>query len=116
MSTGTLKYKATERYSFGWTDPRMLGFGERFEDIHVVVVDHFARDMTDEQLKAAWLLAYGNRPVSFFELKQKWAQDETGDDLRVAQETHMRGLLLSQYDFSSINTIYVLKDKLDASN
>jgi hypothetical protein len=111
-----MTYKAKDRYTFGWNDPRAVDLAERFEEIRLIFVDHFARDMTNDQLKAAWILAYGDRPISFYELKRRWAQDETGDDMRVAQETHFRGLLLSQYDFASITDIYVLKDKLNASN
>lgn len=116
MSTGTMKYKATGRYEFGWTDPRTTIFVSRFEELKTVVVGHFARDMTNDQLKAAWLLLYGDRPITFYELKSKWGEDETGDDMRVAQETHLRGLLLDQYDIANDQTIYVLKDKLNASS
>jgi hypothetical protein len=116
MNTTTMKYKATNRYDFGWTDPRVLNWSEKFEDIQTIVINHFARDMTDDQLKASWILVYGDRPISFHEIKQKWAEDETGDTMRVAQETHRRGLLLSQHDFNSINNIYILKDKLHASS
>jgi len=112
----TVKYKAKDRYTFGWNDPRAVSLAGRFEDIRIIFVDHFARDMTNDQLKAAWILAYGDRPITFYELKRRWETDETGDDMRVAQETHLRGLLLSQHDFSSITDIYVLKDKLNASS
>ena len=112
----TMTYKAKDRYTFGWNDPRSVSLAERFEDIRIVLIEHFACDMTDEQLKAAWILTYGDRPISFYELKRKWERDETGDDMRVAQETHMRGLLLSQHDFSSLTEIYILKDKLNASS
>lgn len=112
----TLKYKMSTRYSFGATDPRVFNWSERFEDLRTIVHGHYARDMTNDQLKAAWILVYGDRPISFHEIKQKWTEDETGDTMRVAQETHMRGLLLSQHDFSSMNEIYILKDKLNASS
>jgi hypothetical protein len=123
MTNGTLKYKATGRYEMGWTDPRgifgasrILGFIERFEELPTVVIDHFARDMTDDQLKAAWLLEYGDRPISFYELTNKWQRNESDDAMRIAQETHRRGLLLGQHDFSFSSTIYILKDKLHASS
>lgn len=112
----TMTYKASGRYSFGWNDPRMLRHMQSFEEIPTVVMGHYARDMTNDQLKAAWVLVYGDRPISFHELKEKWAEDETGDTMRVAQETHLRELLLGQHDFSSYSTIYILKDKLDASS
>ena len=116
MSDTTVKYKSTGRYDFGWIDPRMMTFADRFEDVKTIVYLHYAQDMTDEQLKAAWILVYGGRPVTFHEIKQKWALDEIGDDMRVAQETHLRGLLLSQHDFASDNDIYILKDKFHASS
>jgi len=112
----TMTYKASGRYQFGWTYPRIMAFAYRFEDVKILVVPHFAQDMTDEQLKAAWLLVYGDRPITFHEIKQKWSEDETGDTMRVAQEAHMRNLLLTQHDFNSYTNIYVLKDKLNASN
>jgi len=116
MSTATMKYKATGRYEFGWSDPRSMDYTMRFEDIKTTVVGHFARDMTNDQLKAAWLLLYGDQPITFHSLRKKWGMDETGDDMRVAQETHARGLLLSESDISSYTQIYVLKDKLNASS
>ena len=116
VSDTTVKYKATGRYNFNWIDPRMMTFADRFEDVKTILHPHYAQDMTDEQLKAAWILVYGDRPVTFNEIKQKWALDEIGDDMRVAQETHLRGLLLSQHDFASIYNIYILKDKLHASS
>lgn len=116
MSTDTLKYKATGRYRSGWTDPRSMDYTMRFEDLETVVIGHFARSMTNDQLKAAWLLLYGDRPISFHSLRKKWEMDETGDNIRVAQETHLRGLLLSESDVASYTQIYVLKDKLNASS
>ena len=119
----TMKYKMRDRYSFGYADPRgvfgsatTIAYAARFGVLPTVVMGHYARDMTNDQLKAAWVLVYGDRPVTFEEIKRKWAEDETGDDMRVAQETHLRGLLLSQHDFASFTDIYVLKEKLDASN
>lgn len=112
----TMTYKAKDRYAFGWNDPREMRHANRFEDIRIILIDHFACDMTNDQLKAAWILTYGDRPISFFELKREWERDETGDDLRVAQETHSRGLLLAQHDFSNVSNIYILKDKLNASS
>lgn len=114
--TPNVKYKMRDRYDFGWNDPRTLRFAEKFEELKIVFVDHYAQKMTTDQLKAAWLLEYGDRPITFHELKQKWATDETGDMMQIAQELHARGMLLSQHDFSSISEIYVLKEKLDASS
>jgi hypothetical protein len=112
----TVKYKASGRYQFGWNDPREMKWSDKFEDLRTVVHGHYARDMTNDQLKAAWILVYGDRPISFHELKQKWSEDETGDTMRVAQETHMRGLLRSEHNFDNISNIYILKDKLNASS
>jgi hypothetical protein len=112
----TMTYKASGRYQFGWNDPRAQDFTEKFEDVKVLVHGHFAQGMTSDQLKAAWILVYGDRPITFYEIRKKWAEDETGDAMRVAQETHLRGLLISQHDFNSYANIYILKDKLNASN
>lgn len=116
MSTGTMKYKATGRYDFGWIHPRADDYTTRFEELKTVVVGHFARSMTNDQLRAAWLLMYGDQPISFYRLRCKWEKDKTGDDMRVAQETHARGLLLSESDINTYTQLYVLKDKLNASS
>lgn len=112
----TMTYKAQGRYQFGWNDPRARNFTTCFEEIQGMAYPHFASDMTCEQLKAAWLLMFGDRPVNFEEVKRKWDADPSGDDMRVSQEVHLRGLLASQHDFASYTNIYVLKDKLNASN
>lgn len=112
MSTGTMKYKAKERYSFGYTDPRGVfgstlgssGFGEIS-----MISDHFSRGMTADQLKAAWLIQFGDRPVSYAEIRG--LEDE--DIFRIGQELYHRMMLLEQKDFSSYSNIYVLKDKLE---
>jgi hypothetical protein len=116
MSTDTLRYKAKERYQFGWADPKEQNWATRFEDLKTTVIGHFARSMTNDQLKAAWILEYGDRPITFHELKEKWIQDESGDARCIAQETHYRELLIAEKDFSSNFTIYAIKDKLNASN
>ena len=114
MSTGTMKYKATGRYDFGWSDPRTMAFISRFEELKTVVMGHYSREMTNDALRAAWILEYGDRPITFYELKSKWGTAETGNDMMcTAQETHYRKLLLDQYDIANDQTVYVLKDKLE---
>lgn len=90
-----------------------MDYTTRFEEIPTVQIGHFSRAMTNDQLKAAWLLVYGNSPITFLALRRKWKMDEIGDDMRVAQETHARGLLLSESDINSYTQVYVLKDKLE---
>ena len=113
MSAGTMKFKTAGRYDFGWTDPRTMAFISRFEDLKTVVMGHYSREMTNDALRAAWILEYGDRPITFHELKEKWAQDESGDARCIAQETHYRKLLLDQYDYNQIHVVYVLKNKLE---
>jgi hypothetical protein len=109
-----MTFKTKERYAFGWADPRAFTMAVRFEEIATMVFPHYASDMTDDQLRAAWLLVYGEAPVTFVSIRDKWYDDV--DTMRVAQETHARGLLISQADFASFSDIYVLKDKLNASS
>lgn len=110
----TLKYKMSSRYSFGWSDPRVMSVASSFDEIANMEFPHYASTMSNDGLKAAWLLEYGDRPITFFEIRDKWVDNK--DAMRIAQETHMRGLLLEQPDFASYSTIYVLKDKLNASS
>ena len=117
MNTGTMKYKSTGKYEFGWSDPRAVRKAASFKDLVYPLDMHFCVEMTDDQLKAAWLLHYGDRPITFIEISRRSDSIEGGvDELRIALEAHSRGLLISQHDFSSFSEIYVLKDKLNASS
>lgn len=108
----TVKYKATERYQFGWSDPRMAHIGTQGFGEVPMVSDHFSRGMTADQLKAAWLIVFGSRPVTFMELRTA----EDPDIFYIGQELYRRMMLLEQKDFTAFTNIYVLKDKLNASN
>lgn len=66
-----LKYKATERYSFGWTDPRTIN-PSTFAPIRLADVDPIINGEFElwslEQLRNAWLVRFGSGEVSYEEI------------------------------------------------
>ena len=66
-----LKYKATERYSHGWTDPRttdpstFLTVG--LADVDPLLNDEF-KSWSVEQLRNAWLVRFGSDMVGYKEI------------------------------------------------
>lgn len=77
----TLKYKATERYSTGWTDPRGLFGSERNLPNIFTVSLSIGRQMVDvdtEVLRNLWLATFGDVPVSHDALRE---HHETEDDI-----------------------------------
>jgi len=110
-SNGTFKYKMTGRYAFGYSDPRILygssstaawGFSPNAEHMQT---EHYAIDMTDEQLRSAWLLLFGSDPISFNAIGER----SDGDDFRIAYEAYRRGLLHEENNINSYSRYYVLK-------
>mgnify|MGYP003335732530 CR=1 FL=1 len=51
--------------------------------------DHFSVNMTDDQLIAAWLITFGDRPVSIFEIRRGDA-----DAHKMWTTMNIRGLLV----------------------
>lgn len=64
----TLKYKATERYSMGWTDPRgVLGTGPQVDELRygltlMSLAEPFA-DVPTSTLRNLWMARWGSRAV-----------------------------------------------------
>lgn len=111
QSSGTLKFKMAGRYAFGYSDPRILygsssspmwSFSDYAKAQHEA---HFASDMTDEQLKAAWLLLFGSDPISFIAIGAR----NDDDDFRIAYEAFKRGLLHEENNINSYSRYYALK-------
>lgn len=69
--TNTLKYKATERYSTGWTDPRVVVGGLKLHGIE----NQELVSWTLEQLRNAWLVRFGTGWVQFKELSDNPDKD-----------------------------------------
>jgi hypothetical protein len=87
----TLKYKATERYAFGWTDPRGIfgngGLIKMDNDTRFAATEF--KDTPTEVLRNLWLIKFGSRHVAIDVL-----QPLNGDDIiQVGQELANRKLL-----------------------
>ena len=99
----TVAYKVSGRYAFGWSDPRAGVPPISLKDMPMPVVKHFAHDMTTEQLRAAWTLAYGDRAVSTDTLSQD------PDMLCIGQTLYQRGQLIEQRRLETYSHCYALK-------
>lgn len=89
----TLKYKASERYGLGWTDPRMPSFEKTgFEDVSTDV------------LKNLWLVTFQGPSTESLSVK--------GDMGKVAQELVRRKIVETQLNdnFDTARFCYVLKE------
>jgi len=66
-----IKYNATERYSFGWTDPR-LTVPTKFAPVRLADVDPIINEEFEswsvENLRNAWLVRFGSNMVSYEEI------------------------------------------------
>jgi len=98
----TLKYKASERYGFGWADPRGA-LDSRMPDIE----DTGFEDVSTDILKNLWLVSFQGPAVL--------SKDVEGDMLKVFQELHRRGFVERQFtktfDNDDVSYYYVLKEK-----
>ena len=84
----------TERYKYGWSDPRMPSFEKTgFEDVSTAV------------LKNLWLVAFQGPSTESLSIK--------GDMGKIAQELVRRKILDTQLndDFEVARFCYVLKEK-----
>lgn len=73
------------------------------EQAATVNVDHYSWDMSDEQLRAAWLLLFGSEAVPLMKLV------EEEDNFRLAQTLAARKLLESTHSFTHVAEFYKLK-------
>jgi len=89
----TIRYKASERYGLGWTDPRMPNIGSTgFEDVPTDV------------LKNLWLVAFQGPSTESLSVK--------GDMGKVVQELVRRKIVETQLNdnFDTARFCYVLKE------
>lgn len=80
------------------------------EQAPTVNVDHYSWDMSDEQLRAAWVLLFGSEAVSLMKL----VEDE--DNFRLAQTLAARKLLEPTHSFTHVAEFYKLKSESDGNN
>ena len=111
QSSETLKYKMAGRYAFGYSDPRVM-FGSSsapmwsFSDYAKTLdASHYSSNMTDEQLRAAWLLLFGSEPISFVAIGAKG----DSDDFRIAYEAYKRGMIDEENNINTYTRYYTLK-------
>lgn len=112
-SSETVKYKASNRYSFGYTDPRgvwgassfpITGFKEAKQ--HLEIKPHYAQQMTDEQIRAAWLLLFGSDPIAYTRI----GADGDEDNWNIAYEAFVRGLVHEEFSHNAFAHFYKLKN------
>lgn len=89
----TLKYKATERYSIGVTDPRMPNFGDPEPplELHMHINTGF-EDVPTETLRNLWMVRFGARNVTLNDIYEI----RFDDIAKVAQELANRKLVRHQ--------------------
>ena len=65
--------------------------------------NHFAKSLTTEQLRAAWLLEYGDRMVPLHDLS------ENEDMYNIGRQLYARGQLYEEKRFDADSQCYYLK-------
>jgi hypothetical protein len=87
----TLKYKATERYAMGWTDPRMMAnFGNLKTTLDLnMPINVGLGDVPTETLLNLWMVKFGARNVTLDDMYQL----RFDDIAKVAQELANRKLI-----------------------
>lgn len=86
----TLKYKATERYAMGWSDPRGASMLGKI-DLNGGKPTGLTETPT-EVLRDLWMVQFGSRAVTHSVMYEARARDET----HVAQELENRRLVTQQ--------------------
>ena len=97
----------THRYHFGWSDPRgaYQDYSARgFEHIRIVN-PNFATDMTNEQLRAAWIIYFGTGELRFEDFQKR-----EPDEFCVAMECWRRGIIGRLIKHNWETELYGLKD------
>jgi len=90
----TLKYKTTERYSMGWTDPRGLTQRPSFRRGSLLRVHGIAtafKHTSTETLRNLWLARWGQRAATADEVHAAYA--EADGVMEVLQELYNRDLM-----------------------
>lgn len=108
-------YKITERYSFGWTDPRAM-FGSRDDRrFRRIEVDYVVRTSLEtvptETLCNLWFVRWGQKAVNAEDVLEFDAGDST---VEVMQELANRGLVslqtLQNFEALEEKHYYVLRN------
>ena len=107
----TLKYKATERYSFGWTDPRGVMQMPRSLLREPGTIPTQLQGVLTSVLRNLWLAKWGQRAADAQEVYAAYA---AGDGiLDVMHELNNRNLITYQtvdnVDTMTLQNYYVLK-------
>jgi len=109
----TLKYKATERYAMGWSDPRVVFKNRDFSVDTLHPPGHVTTDYTDvptETLRDLWIVRFGSRAVSMsvmYELRHEQIAEvaqELMNRHQIREEKTMR------HDVDEISYYYVLEN------
>jgi len=108
----TMKYKATERYAMGWSDPRG---GNMLGKIHLNGGNPTGLIETPtEILRDLWMVQFGSRAVTHDDM---WNAGDRGE-ANVAQELANRSLVeqrkVSRMDMEKPMYYYVLTERADA--
>ena len=118
----TLKYKATERYSVGWTDPR-ASFGQSNGEMYFPCIDTEGgvptefTDATTETLRDLWMVRWGKRAVDHVALRD--AEKNEDPIIGSMQELANRHLvtfeMVEHVDRAERDYYYVLKREANAN-
>ena len=100
----------SSRYVFGWSDPRgvysSVRYPTRFEHLPMMLTaPNFATDMTNEQLRAAWIIYFGTEEIRFEDM-----QKGDPDEFSVAIECWRRGIIGRLIKHNWETELYGLKD------
>lgn len=112
----TLKYKATERYSVGWTDARVMATSviKTTLELHIHM-NTGLDDVPTETLRNLWMVKFGSRGVKLSDMYEH----RFDDIIKVAQELANRKLImhdkLHRMDLDEVVDYYVL-EKEDGNN
>ena len=97
------------RFAFGWSDLRGAYqdySARRFEHLPMMLTaPNFATDMTNEQLRAAWIIYFGTEEIRFEDM-----QKGDPDEFSVAIECWRRGIIGRLIKHNWETELYGLKD------
>ena len=103
----TLKYKATERYAFGWTDPRFEAGEIKMNTSRKTGLE----DVPTEVLRNLWLIKFGGRVVTLGDMYTMRYDDiaNVGQELanrnQIRHESHDRPDIMERLNY------YVLENE-----
>lgn len=105
----TLKYKATERYAMGWTDPRMPDVGVPTTlELHKHVNTGF-EDVPTETLRNLWMVRFGARNVTLDEMYELRFDDITSVAQELANRKLIRQEKINRMEMDAALHYYVLE-------